>query len=74
MFSQAQLNTFGAALERKRISQNTFDEAVRENIEEFDMEVCAHIRTVCSAISSTQDLNSFILSETVLLHVASRGD
>jgi hypothetical protein len=39
MFSQAQLNTFGAALERKRISQQTFDEAVQENIEEFDMEV-----------------------------------
>lgn len=41
MFSQAQLNTFGAALDRKRISQATFDEAVQENIEEFDMEVRA---------------------------------
>ena len=39
MFSQKQLNSFGEALHRKRISQQTFDEAVRENVEEFDMEV-----------------------------------
>lgn len=37
MFSQKQLNTFGEALNRKRISQQTFDEAVRENVEEFEM-------------------------------------
>lgn len=43
MFSQAQLNTFGAALDRKRISQVTFDEAVQENIDEFDMEVRVHL-------------------------------
>lgn len=38
MFSQKQLNTFGDALNRKRISQQTFDEAVLENVEEFEMD------------------------------------
>ena len=38
MFSQKQLNSFGEALTRKRISQETFDDAVRENVEEFDMQ------------------------------------
>ena len=36
MFSAQQLQKFTS---KKRISQTTFDEAVRENIDEFDMEV-----------------------------------
>jgi len=39
MFSKAQLDTFSQTLNRKRITQATFDDAVRENVEEFDMEV-----------------------------------
>ena len=36
MFSAQQLQNFAG---KKRITQETFDDAVRENIEEFDMEV-----------------------------------
>lgn len=36
MFSESQLKGFAP---KKRISQETFDAAVQENIEEFDMEV-----------------------------------
>jgi hypothetical protein len=39
MFSKTQLTKFGEALGKKRISQETFNEAVRENIDEFEMEV-----------------------------------
>ena len=39
MFSQKQLDSFGGALSRKRISQRSFDEQVQENIDEFDMTV-----------------------------------
>ena len=39
MFSAQQLNSFKNASTRKTISQKTFDEAVQENIDEFDMEV-----------------------------------
>jgi len=39
MFSQKQLDSFGGALSRKRISQRSFDEQVQENIDEFDMSV-----------------------------------
>jgi|LakMenEpi03Aug12_release.lakeMendotaPanAssembly.Ray.scaffolds.fasta_scaffold5812381_1 hypothetical protein len=38
MFSAQQLEKFAG---KKRITQETFDEAVKENIEEFDMEVGA---------------------------------
>jgi hypothetical protein len=40
MFSAQQLEKFAG---KKRITQETFDEAVKENIEEFEMEVCAQI-------------------------------
>ena len=36
MFSDQQLKNFAA---KRRITQSTFDEAVKENIDEFDMEV-----------------------------------
>ena len=38
MFSAQQLQNFAG---KKRITQETFDEAVKENIEEFEMEVRA---------------------------------
>ena len=46
MFSAQQLNNFKNASTRKTISQKTFDEAVKENIDEFDMEVRAFIKKV----------------------------
>jgi len=39
MFSAQQLNNFKNACSRRVISQQTFDEAVKENIQDFDMEV-----------------------------------
>jgi hypothetical protein len=38
MFSAQQLEKFAG---KKRITQQTFDEAVKENIDEFEMEVRA---------------------------------
>lgn len=46
MFSAQQLNNFKNASTRKTISQKTFDEAVKENIEEFDMEVRAFMKKI----------------------------
>ena len=39
MFSEQQLKNFKDAAGKRRISQTTFDDAVKENMEEFDMEV-----------------------------------
>jgi len=44
MFSAQQLENFS---KKKRVSQQTFDEAVKENIEEFDLEV----RGSCSLLN-----------------------
>ena len=44
MFSAQQLQKFAG---KKRITQETFDEAVKENIEEFEMEVCAKTCDLC---------------------------
>ena len=35
MFSAQQLKNFGP---KRRVTQETFDQAVKENVEEFDME------------------------------------
>lgn len=40
MFSSKQLENF---IPKKRISQQTFDEAVEENVEEFEMDVRSRV-------------------------------
>lgn len=49
MFSAQQLKNFGP---KKQISQQTFDEAVKENVDEFDMEVRAAVCTAPPAIAA----------------------
>jgi hypothetical protein len=44
MFSAQQLQNFAG---KKRVTQETFDEAVKENIEEFEMEVRAKTADLC---------------------------
>jgi len=56
MFSAEQLQKFAG---KKRIIQQTFDEAVKENIDEFEMEVRAQTNDLCHEFVSDQATPKF---------------